>query len=365
MKKILIVDDSALMRRVLSDIIQSDSRFTVTATANNGLEALELLKVRAREFDAVMLDINMPKMTGLELLLMLKKEKINVRVIMVSTVAKEGAKETITALERGAFDFVTKPEDYLGTKDSKFKNNLIQTLCVATGLEYEEIFDEKSVATPGDRVTVRPPKDVKFNKKVVPKRDKKSLKKLVTIISSTGGPKALHQVVPKIPGNIDAPILLVQHMPKGFTQSLAARLDEISEVKVKEAEDGDVLQKGCVYIAPGGKQMKVRQKGGQTIIMVVDEPAREGLKPCANIMYESLVGCDYDEITCAVLTGMGADGTLGIGALCEKNNTYIISQDKDTCVVYGMPKAIYEANIVDEVRPLDKIAEAISKNVGC
>ena len=159
-------------------------------------------------------------------------------------------------------------------------------------------------------------------------------------------------------------MLLVQHMPKGFTNSLAMRLNEMSQVQVKEAADGDILKKGWVYIAPGGKQMRVKKEGSNYKIVTTDEPERDGLRPCANIMYESLAGSDFDEITCVVLTGMGADGTMGIGALSEKNKIYVISQDEASSVVYGMPKAVAEAKLSDEVQPLDKIAEAVIKNVG-
>ena len=153
-------------------------------------------------------------------------------------------------------------------------------------------------------------------------------------------------------------------MPKGFTNSLAMRLDEMSKVKVKEAADGDILQKGWVYIAPGGKQMRIMKVGKIYKIATTDEPARDALRPCANIMYESLMYSTFDEITCVVLTGMGADGTQGIGALGETNAIHVIAQDEESSVVYGMPKAIADANQTDEVLPLDKIADAIAKNVG-
>lgn len=174
----------------------------------------------------------------------------------------------------------------------------------------------------------------------------------------------MQSVIPKLPKDLDAPVVLVQHMPKGFTNSLAARLNEMSQVEVKEAADGDILQKGWVYIAPGGKQMRIQKSGTNYKIVTTDEPDRDGLKPCANIMYESLVGSSFDEITCVVLTGMGADGTMGIGALGEKNNIYVISQDEATSVVYGMPRAVAEAKLSDEVQPLEKIADAVTKNVG-
>jgi len=154
-------------------------------------------------------------------------------------------------------------------------------------------------------------------------------------------------------------------MPKGFTATLAARLNEISMVSVKEASDGDVLIKGQVYIAPGGNHMKIRSiENGNYEIAITDEPPVIGLKPCANLMYESLIGTGFDEITCVVLTGMGSDGTNGIGKLGEHKNIYVIAQDKETSVVYGMPNSVAKAGLADEILPLGAIAKAIEKNVG-
>ena len=386
-KKILVVDDSALMRRLISDIINSDNRFCVKDLATNGLEALDLIIKNQMVYDAVVLDINMPKMNGLELLEQLQKHRIKINVIMVSTLAKEGAKETIIALERGAFDFVTKPENYLDAKEDHFKNRLLEVLSIAAKADMpsstaerpsrvQKTEDSEKKSSIGLRTTAKvgtsqptrmgvmaslKPK-FKPHKKLIGSKEGKS--KLVALACSTGGPKSLQSVIPKLPANLDAPVVLVQHMPKGFTNSLAMRLNEMSQVTVKEAADGDVLQKGWVYIAPGGKQMRVLKVGGTYKIAVTDEPARDALKPCANIMYESLVCSSFDEITCVVLTGMGADGTVGIGTLGEVINVHVIAQDEATSVVYGMPKAIAEANIVDEVLPLEKIADAITKNVG-
>ena len=372
MKNILIVDDSALMRRLISDIIKSDDRFTVKDFAMNGLEALDLIVKNYRAYDAVILDINMPKMNGLELLEQLQKNRIRMKIVMVSTLTKEGAQETITALERGAFDFVTKPENYLDAKQDGFKNRLLEKLCLAVNLPFSvsTAEDQKNTAgkfrTPGAggsglgtirSTMVRPHKKLTGNKK--------GKRKLVALACSTGGPKSLQSVIPKLPKDLEAPVVLVQHMPKGFTNSLAVRLNEMSQVQVKEAADGDILRNGWVYIAPGGKQMRIERAGTNYKIVTTDEPERDGLRPCANIMYESLVGSAFDEITCVVLTGMGADGTLGIGALGEKNNIYVISQDEATSVVYGMPRAVAEAKLSDEVQPLDKIAEAVTRNVGC
>ena len=162
-------------------------------------------------------------------------------------------------------------------------------------------------------------------------------KKVVAIATSTGGPKALQVLVPLLPPNLNAPILIVQHMPAGFTKALADRLNLLSEVSVKEAEEGDILENGHVLLAGGGRHMNVVKTGERHRIHYTDEPPREGVRPCANYMYESLADCGYDEIVCAVLTGMGADGTAGIVNLKKKKRVTVFAQKEETCVVYGMP----------------------------
>ncbi len=354
-KNILIIDDSALMRRVLSDIINSDERFQVKSTATNGLEGLDLLLNRSKEFDAVLLDINMPKMNGIELLAELKQRNVKLTVIIVSTVARKDASETIRALELGAFDFVTKPESYVEVKSNSFSNRLLDCLSTATKSEPKK---EKEAVQPAVQ-----PKEVHHAK--APTVLPQGSNKLVALACSTGGPKALHMVVPKLPANLDAGVLIVQHMPGGFTKSLADRLNELSQVTVKEAEDGDILTKGTVYIAKGGYQMRLKKYQDQSYrLSISQEPARHGLLPCADIMYESLMDTSFDQITCVVLTGMGADGTSGISQLNKKQNIYVIAQNEETSIVYGMPKVIRDAGLVDEVVPLNEVSDAIIKNVG-
>jgi len=363
----LIIDDSALMRRVLSDIINADGRFQVTEVAVNGLDGLTILQSRAKEFDAVLLDINMPRMNGLEMLAELKEKNIKATVIIVSTIAVKDAKETIRALELGAFDFVKKPESYLEVKSNIFSDNILQCLTVATKAESmpgkspeaEMLSEPIKVAQP-----VKPITNEVIRKKAAPTSMNAS--KLVALACSTGGPKALHTVIPGLPKNLDSSILIVQHMPGGFTKSLADRLNELSEVTVKEAEDGEIIQKGTVYIAKGGYQMRLKkQSDGRYSISISQEPARHGLLPCADIMYESLLDTDFDQITCVVLTGMGGDGTAGISQLNNNKNIYVIAQNEETSIVYGMPKVIRDAGLVDEVVPLNSVSEAITKNVGC
>lgn len=392
-KKILVIDDSALMRRVISDIINEGNDYEVAAIAKDGLEGFDMIVSNPNLYSAIILDINMPKMNGLELLQKLQKNHIEQTVIVVSTVAKEGAKETIQALEYGAFDFVTKPENYFETKGNDFKRRIHDMLNIATSSRASVERTKPAVSRitqSGSKLssslTSRLSSDKKASNDAIsalrkrnevydtlpPKVNpakftniKSGTRKVVALACSTGGPKSLQQVIPMLPKNLDAGVVLVQHMPAGFTASLAARLNEISDINVKEGADGDVIQKGWVYIAPGGKHIKVVKKASEYVIKLNDEPPIDGLRPCANVMYKSLVQCNYDEITCVVLTGMGADGTEGIKALSAgKKKIHVIAQDEESCVVYGMPKAIAQTGLVDEVVPLNKIAETITKNVG-
>ena len=193
----------------------------------------------------------------------------------------------------------------------------------------------------------------------------KTEEKIVAVVSSTGGPGTLQQLLSGLPVNLAAPVLVVQHMPAGFTASLADRLNRNCEIHVKEGEDGERIEKGTVYLSVGGKHLEVkRSRGGSHQIVYQDEPAREGVKPCGNFMYESLIDSGYGEIICVVLTGMGADGTEGIENLKNSKTVYVITQSKETCAVYGMPRAVDMAELTNESVPLDKVAEAIIKNVG-
>lgn len=387
-KKILIIDDSALMRRVISDIINSGDDYEVAAIAKDGLEGFDLIVSNPNYYSVVILDINMPKMNGLELLEKLQKNRIEQTVIIVSTVAKQGAKETIRALELGAFDFVTKPENYLETKGNDFKSKIHAMLDVATEGK-SNVSSKLGIAAKSDKVKAAA-RDVEtimqqnntrameFRRKTqelnkpVKKFDsskfsgvKTGKKKIVAMACSTGGPKSLQQVIPLLPKNLDAPVVLVQHMPAGFTASLASRLNEMGDISVKEAADGDVLKNGWVYIAPGGQHLRIVKGTQGYAVKLSNEPAIDGLRPCANIMYESLQQCGFDEIVCVVLTGMGADGTNGIkGLAANHKKIHVIAQDEESCVVYGMPKAIAQTGLVDEVVSLSQVAEKITKNVG-
>ncbi|MCM1102785.1 MAG: chemotaxis-specific protein-glutamate methyltransferase CheB [Clostridium sp.] len=353
-KNILVVDDSALMRSVLCDIINSDERFHVADRAINGADALELLT--RKQYDAVVLDVNMPKMTGVELLRQLHTRKIAVRIMMASTDTRDGAQITLDCLELGALDFIHKPDKASDARDADFRGQFLETLYAVSQSALPSFAKSLSI------------KGLSETKKVVELVGKHGAKvsgrQIVAIASSTGGPKALQSVIPHLPANLRAPVVLVQHMPAGFTKSLAERLDNMSEIHVKEAEEGDPVEAGTVYIARGGVHMNIVEQGGMCRVHYTSEPPREGVRPCANYMYESLSECSYERITCVVMTGMGADGTKGIVALQAAKKVHVIAQEESTCAVYGMPKSIVNTGLTDQIVPLEDIAREIIMNVG-
>lgn len=356
-KKILIVDDTSLMRRVMCDIINSDERFQVAEQAVDGEEAYALLKTK--KYDAVILDVNMPKINGIQLLRMLQKDKIQARIMMASTDTKEGASVTLEALELGAIDFIEKPANIIYLKGEMFKKHFLDILYAVTTSNQTNIPRESPL---------QEKKQIESTKKLVEivKKNRVAVggQKLVAIACSTGGPKALQSVIPRLPAELAAPVVVVQHMPKDFTKSLADRLDTLSRISVKEGEEGEVLENGKVYVARGGSHLKVVKKGGRSIIHYSDEPPREGVKPCANYMYESLQDSDYSQVICVVLTGMGADGTKGIVNLETSKKVHVIAQDEDSSTVYGMPKSIAATGLVNQVVTLDDVAQEIIMNVG-
>ncbi len=377
MKNILLVDDSALMRRVLCDIIESDKRFRVQDRAVNGLDALSLLS--RKTYDAVVLDVNMPQMNGLELLKELQKRKISAKIIMASTDTADGAKVTLDALELGALDFIHKPTSALDCRNGTFSQGLLRILAAVTDVETlapTQTPVSAAPVTPAMPFGAGAARNMAGRTGAVPAVEKKASAppsgravynpgtQIVALASSTGGPKALQAVIPKLPANLKVPVVVVQHMPAGFTASMAERLNSLSEVTVKEAAEGDVLMPGNVYVSMGGKHMNVLNMGGKYTIHYSDEPAREGVKPCANYMYESLIDSRFDRIVCVVMTGMGADGTEGIQHLKEKKKIHVIVQEASTCAVYGMPKSAVNAGLADQIVPLDQIAQEITTNVG-
>lgn len=344
--KVLVVDDSAFMRKIITDILDSDSAIEVIDVAKNGSEALE--KVRAFKPDVVTLDIEMPVMDGLSCLKELLKNDY-IPVIMLSSLTKEGANSTIAALEAGAVDFITKPTNIFGMAGDEKKQEIIEKVKIAKKAVNNKRFS-------GSNVQKKSKNDIiKSN----------SIKSIVAIGTSTGGPKALQDVIPLIPGSVPAAFLVVQHMPPGFTKSLAERLNSMSELTVKEAEDGEPVRPGYAYIAPGDYHMMVENSGGDGMkIRLSQEPAVGGHRPSVNVMMDSLSKTGFSNIVAVIMTGMGGDGSEGIKKIKTVNRGYVIAQDEQSCVVYGMPRSAVLTGAVDVVVPLKDIWKEIAKNTG-
>lgn len=347
--KVLIVDDSAFMRKILTDIINESKEIEVIGTAKNGQEAIE--KVRLLNPDIVTLDVEMPVMDGITALRLLVKE-FAIPVIMLSSLTQEGAKLTMEALEIGAVDFIAKPTSIFKINTEEIKTNLISTLIASSKVSHAKVIKLQSSPTVIKRV------------KRVDSVKSTKLKNIIAIGTSTGGPRALQFVVPGIPRNIDAAVLIVQHMPVGFTKSLADRLNTMSEIDIKEAEEGDVLLPGCGYLAPGGYQMKVVRRGSKYVIRLDDSEIVTGHRPSVDAMLYSLVKENIKNTIAVIMTGMGSDGADGLLKLKENGKIRIIAQDEESCVVFGMPGSAVKNNSVDIVVPLTQITNEIMRTMG-
>lgn len=345
---VLVVDDSAFMRKLLTDLLESDPSIRVVATARNGSEALK--KIQELRPDVVTLDVEMPVMDGLATLQRIMREH-PLPVIIVSSLTQADAEITVRALQQGAVDFITKPSNILSL--SEVKEELIDKVKIAAGVDISKT-STPSYPMVASANTARPGN--------ASRNTHEKAKKLVLIGTSTGGPQALQAVLPRLPHNIPAAILIVQHMPAGFTRSLAERLDEISEIRVKEAEDGEKVAAGTAYIAPGDYHMIVEPLHKELLIRLTKEEPVNGHRPSVDVLMKSAAKVEGYDLIGVIMTGMGYDGREGVRALKEKG-AKIIAQDASTSVVFGMPKAVIEANLADHVVPLPLIAHEIRRLV--
>ncbi len=342
-KKILLVDDSFFMRRMVSNIIDLDKDLEVVGIAKNGKEAVEL-NLRLKP-DVILLDVEMPIMDGIEALKMIMKER-PCAVVMFSTLTEKGAKTTIKALDEGACDFIPKPQG----ADSKLSQDVIDRILSKLKLaKYVPVTGTSGGFTRDDLKS-----EVGAGSNV--------FKRIVAIGTSTGGPKALQEVLAEIDGGLKAPIVIVQHMPKLFTKPFAERLNASCNLFVKEAEDGDVLKTGHVYVAPGDEHIKVVKVGGVYKIKTDNGDKVSGHRPSVNVMYDSLVELSGIDITAVQMTGMGRDGADAMKRLHDKGATCIV-QDKESSVVYGMPRSAVELGAADVVVSLSNIADEILRSM--
>lgn len=338
--KVLIVDDSAFARSVIAKKLDTDPGIAVAGFARDGADALE--KIRELKPDVVTMDITMPEMDGLTALEHIMAGN-PLPVIMLSALTGPQTHATITALELGAVDFFLKPSvaNPAGTDESTLE--LIQKIKTAA-------------AVPGKRLV--PSKKIKGPRRPGSHPTKGAIPNMVNVLvigSSTGGPRALAELIPDIPPNLPTGILIVQHMPPGFTQSLAQRLDQLSQLHVKEAEDGDVVKPGQALMAPGDYHMAVNRDG---IIELNQDPPVCGVRPSVDVTIESVVRAYGSSSLAVVLTGMGSDGAKG-AAMIKAVNGQVKVEHESTCAVYGMPKCIADAGNADKIVPLNRMAREI------
>jgi two-component system, chemotaxis family, protein-glutamate methylesterase/glutaminase len=398
--RILIVDDSAFVRKALSTMLQSEPDFEIVGVANNGKEAVE--KTSELKPDIITMDVEMPIMNGLEALKIIMEQNPT-PVLMISSITTEGAEATIEALSLGAVDFISKQstltiqqtmrDDLVSkvkaiTQNTNLKSRLarpsllgslsfrksapaaapkedqaierlsLQDRIARRRQSMQEGNDTPSSPASASSAPSKPLHEVRITGR---KRPASGHAKIVVLGVSTGGPLALHQVVPRLPKDFPVGMLIVQHMPAHFTKSLADRLNTLSHVTVREAQDGDVMEPGLVLIAPGGFHLKIGKD--QRSIHVTPDPSDTLHRPSVDITVESVVEAFGGHAVGVIMTGMGRDGCAGLKKLNAKGG-YVIAQDEESCVVYGMPKAVVDEGVADEVQPLEQLADSIAAAIG-
>lgn len=346
----VVVDDSAFMRKSLSIMLEAEGEIEVIGTAKDGIEGYELVKRTSP--DIVTLDIEMPRMDGLCALKKIMKD-CPTSVLMVSSITTAGAEETLKALEYGAVDFIPKEPSFVNVN---IKRDLVKKV--------KEIIKQKSLRDSLRRMQAI--KNDSIQTKTTPSNQldlPQMIYKAVVIGISTGGPMSLQKVIPLLSKKIDLPIFIVQHMPPKFTKSLADRLDGLSQLRVVEAEDDEIVRGGVVYIAPGGYHLKLKKNlSAQVVTNITEEPVSTLHRPSVDVVLDSVMKIYGKQTLGIIMTGMGKDGLEGIKEL-KRLGGNCVAQNEESCVVYGMPKAIVEAGFADAIAPLNKISDLINNSV--
>ena len=353
--KVLVVDDSAFMRKAISMMLESDPDIKVVGMGHDGVEGVELVK--QLKPDVVTLDIEMPRMDGLTALKHIMEDNPT-PVMMVSSLTTDGASATLDALQLGAVDFIPKQLSFVALDIVKIKEELIKKIKYIALNKHKLLRQYRSqtkpVFTPSaekkDRYKPPPPS-------LLTCTGRKEMD-IVAIGASTGGPPALQAIIPRLPKNLPVPVMVVQHMPPTFTKSLADRLNALSQITVKEAEDGEPLNAGTAYIAPGSQHMTVSRASASFRIGLSDEPSDTLHRPAVDVMMHSVANVYNSKALGVILTGMGHDGLEGLKALKLRGGK-VLAQNEESCVVYGMPRSVVENNLADKVVHIDKMANEI------
>ena len=349
--KVLIVDDSAFMRNALSNMLSSDPEIQIVGKARDGLEAIELVeKLRP---DIVTMDVEMPRMDGIAALKHIM-ESNPLPVIMVSSITIEGAKTTLDALEIGAVDFIPKNLSELSINIVKIREILIDKI---------KQIARKGIVKKRVRPSTAPARQIEIPKSMPVRTTGERRVGVVAIGTSTGGPKALQEIIPRLPKDFPAPIVIAQHMPPNFTGPFAERLNQLSQITVKEAEDGEPLRNGVALIAPGRGHMRVKRPRGIETVVTISENKEEFIyRPSVDALMLSIAEFFPGRALGVILTGMGNDGCKGLIEV-KRTGGRIFAQNEESCVVYGMPKAVVDAGIADKVLYLEEMAGEIINSV--
>ncbi|MEM6998378.1 MAG: chemotaxis response regulator protein-glutamate methylesterase [Pseudomonadota bacterium] len=339
--KVLVVDDSSFFRRRITELLSSHPQLEVVGQAIDGVEAVE--QATSLSPDIITMDIEMPRMNGIEAVKKIRQTK-QIPILMFSSLTHEGAKATFDALEAGASDYLPKKFEEI----AKERSEAIKKLC-------ERVVSLAKKTTIGSDAAIAVPPAFRSAARAT-----SSGYQLAAIGASTGGPIAIEKVLKCLPKNFPLPLLLTQHMPATFTGAFADRLDKFCNVKVKEAEDNEILQPATAYIAPGGKQMRIKKEGRRYAVVINEQPASTTYKPSVDITFESISREFPGRVLAIVLTGMGSDGCNGARLLREKGAT-VWAQDEASCVVYGMPMAVVKENLADKVMSVDEIGMSLAR----
>ncbi|MDF1662221.1 MAG: chemotaxis response regulator protein-glutamate methylesterase [Planctomycetota bacterium] len=346
--RILIVDDSAVVRRFLARLVAEDPELELAGTAASG--RLALAKLPIVEPQIVLLDIRMPGMDGLETLTEIKKEYPAIKVIMFSSLTERGAAETLDALAKGAADYVTKPKDVAGFEDAKseLRETLITKIKAIAKLPRKRVSDSS-------RIMLKPASSVRLTPAT-------NLVRIVAIGTSTGGPNALATLVKSLPDTLSVPILIVQHMPPIFTKLLADRLNGLTELSVKEAMHGVVIKPGEIWIAPGDRHMVVRRQDQSTYLELTRDPPENSCRPSVDVLVRSVIEVYGHQSLAVILTGMGKDGFKECQEL-RRVGGHVIAQDEESSVVWGMPGYVARGGVAQNCFSIDTIGYEITRLV--
>lgn len=357
--KVLVVDDSRFYINRLCEILATDPDIQVIGTAENGGEAID--KAVSLNPDVIIMDVEMPIMNGISAVREIMKIK-PIPILMFSSLTTEGAKATLDAIDAGAVDFMLKRFEKLTANRADFNKDICSKV---------RLLASSSAASTRQFINRNHSNHRSLDARNIGGQSVRSIApdhttsgqsgqfKIVAIGASTGGPSAIQSILAALPGEFPIPVLVVQHMPAAFTGHFARRLDSLSKLSIKEAEDGDVLQPGNAYIAPGGKQTLVEEQAGRKILRIRDSDDSEQYRPSVDISLKSVSNIYGSSALAVILTGMGADGREGSSAL-KKGGSSVWAQDKQTCIVYGMPQAVVDAGLADRVLPISEIAQQLA-----